>query len=218
MRSMEALEKIRARVRDDLNSTYVLIELLAGRFDLDLYRVYLCNAWYYAQHSSEFMAAGGGRCGQSHPALSRYLLHHAVEEMGHEKWAEADLADLDVSAEQLRGTRPLPSTAALVGYVHWLAHAGNPVTLFGWMFVLEAVGNDIGQAAAAGLKSELEVPSAVRFVAGHAMSDVGHTAEIVEQIDTHLTDASDRDDVVASAEVVADLYTRMFHEIGEARH
>jgi pyrroloquinoline quinone (PQQ) biosynthesis protein C len=214
---MSPLARIRAHVGDDLRATHVLSELAAGRLDLDQYRTYLCNAWHYAQHSSEFMATGAARCVRTHPELSRYLLEHAGEEMGHDAWAEADLADLGVDAAALRASRPLPACASLIGYVHWLATAANPVSLFGWMYVLEAVGDDLGKVAAQGLTAELPIGSAVRFVAGHAMSDVGHTADIAAQIEAHLTDPGDRADVEAAAVVVADLYTRMFREIGGER-
>jgi hypothetical protein len=56
----------------------------------------------------------------------------------------------------------------------------------------------------------------LRFVAGHALSDVAHTDDLVQQIATHVRRDEDSEAVVRATEVSSDLYVRMFQEIGEA--
>ena len=104
----------------------------------------------------------------------------------------------------------------MIGYVHYVAGVANPVGLFGWMYVLEAVGEDLGAALGERLKASFPGGLRHRFVAGHGLADVGHTHEIAEQIEKHVRDPDDRRDVDRVADVVAVLYVRMFQEIGEA--
>jgi len=214
---MKELLAIREQVDEELRATRIVSGILSGQFELPTYACYLTNTRYYAQFSPVVMALGAARCAASHPALSVYLLRHAAEEHGHDAWALADLADLGVPEAEALAATPVPACAALVGYVHFLAGHANPVALFGWMYVLEAVGNDLGTIAGEHLARALAGSPAVRFVAGHGVADTDHAAELTEQIERHVTAARDRADVLDAARVVADLYLRMFHEIGGER-
>jgi len=212
---MQDLIDIRQHVNSELGSTWMIRELLAKRFDLEVYRRYLVNVRYYAQFSPVLMSLGASRCTATHAELARYLMHHATEEQGHDAWALQDLRDLGMDEAEALATRPVPACSALVGYTHFLAGHANPIALFGWMYVLEAVGNDLGTLAGAQLVETLGAQrSAVRFVAGHGIADTDHTAEITTQIERHLTDADDQAEVAYAARVVADLYLRMFRELG----
>jgi pyrroloquinoline quinone (PQQ) biosynthesis protein C len=215
---MEVLLAIRKRVYEELCATRIVRGVLDGKPDLAAYRGYLANARWYAQYSPVVMALGASRCSASHPELAAYLLHHAAEEQGHDGWALADLADLGVPQAEALAMRPVPSCAALVGYVHYLAGHANPVALFGWMYVLEAVGNDlgtiVGKQLAQGIGGGGGGKGPVRFVAGHGIADTDHTAELAEQISAHVRAPEDQAAVAEAATVVADLYLRMFREIG----
>jgi heme oxygenase len=212
---MQELLSIRRRMNDELRTTRIVRELLADRFELEPYLRYLVNARYYAQFSPVIMALGASRSTATHPELARYLLHHAGEEQGHDAWALQDLDDLGVGEMEALTARPVPACAGLVGYTHFLAGHANPVALFGWMYVLEAVGSDLGTIAGRQLVAALgDKASAVRFVAGHGVADADHATELADQIERYVTAAADRADVVYAAEVVADLFLRMYREIG----
>lgn len=212
---MEQLAAIRKRVHDELVSTRIVRKILEGRPDLEAYKRYLVNVRYYAQFSPVVMALGASRCVTTHPELAGYLLHHADEEKGHDAWALADLEDLGMPAAEALATRPVDSCQALVGYIHFLAGHDRSIGLFGWMFVLEAVGNDLGTIAGQKLSEGLgDAKKAVRFVAGHGVADTDHTREIVEQIEKYVTQPADQEAVVHASRVVATLYLRMFRELG----
>jgi pyrroloquinoline quinone (PQQ) biosynthesis protein C len=215
-RAMKHLLAVRERVRRGLQATSVVRSALAGSVDPTTYARYLTNAFHYAGHSPKVMAIAAARCMDAHPELAAYLLHHADEERGHDAWALADLRDLGVAESATRASAPVPSCSALIGYVHYVAGVANPVGLFGWMYVLEAVGEDLGTVLGDRLKAAVPGDLRHRFVAGHGVADVGHTHEIAEQIQTHVRDEADRRDVDRVADVVADLYVRMFEEIGRA--
>ena len=43
----------------------------------------------------------------------------------------------------------------------------NPVGLFGWLYVLEAMGDDLGGMVAKALGNALQLDSGLKFLAGH---------------------------------------------------
>ena len=213
--SMEALLAIRKRVFDELLQTRALRQVMAGTMDRAGYIRYLLNVFHYAQYSPVVMAIAASHCLLTHPELASYLLRHAQEETGHDVWAAEDLRDLGVGEEELHASRPVSSCAALIGYTHYVAGFANPIGIFGWMYVLEAVGLDLGNLVAEKLRSA--GVKGVRFIAGHAVADTDHTREITEQLESHLQRDEDRAAVLEVANVVADLYLGMFREIGEER-
>jgi pyrroloquinoline quinone (PQQ) biosynthesis protein C len=217
---MEHLIEVRKRVFSELNDTRVIKALFGGTPDPNAYVRYLINAYNYAQYSPKVMAIAAARCMDTHPELATYLLHHADEEQGHDKWAFEDLRDLNVSEAEVRAARPVPSCAALIGYTHYIAGYANPVGLFGWMYVLEAVGNDLGTLVANQLKHVFALPGSgkgLRFVGRHGVSDTDHTKDLTQHIQSYVRRDEDLSAVSHVADVVADLYTRMFREIGEER-
>lgn len=212
---MAVLRGIRAATMAELGTCRILAEALAGRSRSEDYIAYLTSVFHYARFSPVIMAAAASRSSQSHPELSTYLLKHAAEEQGHDTWALQDLAKLGVPAEDVRRARPVPACSALVGYVHNLATTKNPIATFGWMYILEAVGADIGVAAGEKLGAAHRGADApVQFVAGHGEADTDHTVEITSQIETHIGAADDCEDICETARVVSWLYTTMFRQIG----
>jgi pyrroloquinoline quinone (PQQ) biosynthesis protein C len=168
----------------------------------------------YAPHSPIVMALAASRCMSSHPSLARYLLHHAGDEQGHDSWAHEDLLALGSPRAEIESARPVPSCEAMIGYTYFVAEHANPVGLFGWMYILEAVGDDLGPIAAQKIRQKLGLShEGVLFVAGHGEADQVHIKELEEQIIRHVTSEKDRSDVLHVAEVSADLYLRMFQEV-----
>lgn len=215
---MEHLLDVRKRVFTELSDTKVVKALFSGTPDPTAYVRYLINVYNYAQYSPKVMAIASSRCMDTHPELARYLLHHADEEQGHDKWALEDLRDLNVTDAVIRAARPVPSCAAMIGYIYYVASYANPIGLFGWMYVLEALGNDLGTVVAKQLKEALGLSGrGLRFVEGHGVSDMDHTKDLTEQIQSYVRQKEDLAEVYYVADVVADLYLRMFREIGEER-
>jgi hypothetical protein len=66
-----------------------------------------------------------------------------------------------------------------------------------------------------GLRSKVNDPSrrGVSFLAGHGVADHEHTADLTSVIGEHIRAPQDIDDVNHVADVVADLYVRIFHQI-----
>jgi len=213
---MEHLLRVRQRVLDGILSVEVVKDVLAGRLDRAVYIAYLSNVFHYAQHSATVIAMAGARAVQRHPELARYLMHHADEELGHEQWALDDLAALGVPAETVRASRPNTACAAMIGYEYYIAGHANPVALFGWLYTLEAMGDDLGSRIAQAIGPQLAGTGGrgLKFLAGHGETDHDHTADLTRMISTHITDPADRADVDHVADVVGELYVSMFQQIG----
>jgi pyrroloquinoline quinone (PQQ) biosynthesis protein C len=212
---MEYLIAVRQRVLHELTGIEAIQAVLAGKPDLAVYTRYLINVFHYACHSAEVIALAGARCTRSHPGASQYLLHHAREEMGHELWALDDLRSLGMDEQAVHAGRPVPACAAMIGFEYYIAGRANPVGLFGWLYVLEAIGDDLGKRVAAGLQMALGGNHrGIKFVAGHGVADHEHTADLTDVISQHITAPQDVADVNHVADVSADLYVRMFRQIG----
>ena len=212
---MEHLLQVRRRVLEGLISIDAIRATLAGQLDPRLYVAYLTNVFHYAQHSATVIALAGSRCVASHPELARYLLKHADEELGHEQWALDDLAALGIAPATVRASRPVPACAAMIGYEYFVAGHANPVGLFGWLYTLESMGDELGGRIAQAASAKLGSAGArgVKFLAGHGVADHDHTADLTQMIAAHVVAPSDRADVDHVADVVGALYVDMFRQI-----
>jgi pyrroloquinoline quinone (PQQ) biosynthesis protein C len=213
---VEYLNDLRGRVRDEISEQKLVCDLFAGCLDRSYYARYLENVWHYAQHSAVVIGTAGARCVPTHPKLADYLLHHARQELGHEEWALSDLAAMGISTEQVRVSRPVLACAAMVGMEYYVAAHANPVGIFGWLYVLEAMGDDLGHAAAQSVRRGLDLPDGIKFLAGHGEADAEHTKDIIEQI-KHNVPTRDLKYVYFVADVMAELYVLMFRQISDGK-
>ena len=213
---MKELLEIRKQVADGMRQSASIQPFLEGGGSLETYKRYLLNVYQYSRHSAKVIAMAAARCMKDHSRLGLYLLHHSAEEEGHDKWALQDLAELGVPEDTARNTYAVPACAAMVGYTHYLAGYANPVSIFGWLYVLEAMGDDLGSSIAQLLDQNLKLEGkSIRFVAGHGVNDIAHTAVITKQLQQHVTDNQDMSDIIHAAEVVGGLYVQMFDQIGQ---
>lgn len=201
-----------------IQATPAVRSLFGGRPNPEGYKAYLINVWHYARHSATVIGLAGARCVSAHPALANYLFHHAREELGHERWAVEDLATLGVTEADLAVSKPLPSCAAMIGYEYYIAAHANPVGLFGWLYMLEAMGEDLGPLISAQLSKSFN-SAGIRFVRAHGEADELHTRDLTQQIAAHI-EPRDMADVNHVADVVGQLYLGIFQQLpyGEEAH
>ena len=210
---MDYLLDVRRAVLERIKATDAVGRLFSGGFDPQVYGRYLTNVWHYAIHSSTVIGLAGARAVRDNPKLADYLLHHAREELGHDEWALQDLAALGLDEATVRRTRPVPACAAMIGYEYYIAGHANPVGLFGWLYVLEAMGDDLGHIVSDLIEAGGNLPDGVKFLRGHGEADAAHTEDLTRQIRDNVNDR-DRPDIHHVADVVGDLYVRIFEEIG----
>jgi pyrroloquinoline quinone (PQQ) biosynthesis protein C len=106
-----------------------------------------------------------------------YLARHIEEERDHARWLARDLAALGVPAHELEERLPPPSIAAGVGaQYYWVQHF-HPVSLFGYMGVLESSAPSVTTLKKALRRSPVPA-TALRTVLWHAERDPEHAGDI----------------------------------------
>jgi pyrroloquinoline quinone (PQQ) biosynthesis protein C len=208
------LKAIRKDVDDALRQLPLIQDCLAGQVDVAAYRRYLESiANQYAWHSPKVMCLAASRCINSHWELANYLLKHAAEERGHSIWAQDDLLAQNIPQKAISDAKPVTACTAMIAYTYYLAGTAKPTALYGWMYILEAVGADLGPDAIKGLQQQ-NLPA--NFVSGHATADQTHTQEIEDAIKQYFISDEDQADVLDAAKVSADLYVKMFEQAQNA--
>ena len=100
----------------------------------------------------------------------------------------------------------------MIGYEYFLAGTTNPISIFGWLYILEAIGDDLGTEVATKISEKKEFRGSLKFLAGHGIADEEHTKDLTEMISKYIS-GQDYDDVVHTAEVIKKLYVGMFEEL-----
>ena len=165
------------------------------------------DVYCYALHSSQVIGLAGCRLVLSHPSLSQYLLHHATEELGHDKWAAADLEDLGLSTGEIAMITPSSPCLRMIGLEYFCAAHTNPVGLFGWMFVLESLGGRVGGSISQAIDQSLRLNGkGIYFLRGHGEADTHHSEDLFSIIAEGITQPQDRDDFLRVIRESEDLY------------
>jgi thiaminase len=166
-----------------LTQTRAVAEVLSGKLSPKSYIRYLMNIFHYATHSAVVIGMAGARAVHKSNKVAQYMLHHAIEETGHEAWALSDLKDLGVSEKEILASRPTPSCLAMIGMEYYYAGHGNPIALLGWMYTLEALGDDVGHMIASKVGTGLSLgQKGTYFLSGHGDADHDHIKDITNTI------------------------------------
>jgi pyrroloquinoline quinone (PQQ) biosynthesis protein C len=207
---MSELSALRERSLARVRATPLVRSILAGDVPRGAYARYMSDVHQYALHSPVVIATAGARASVTHPEVARYLIHHAGEELGHDKWARADLVSLGVSRDMIDTARPSTPCMAMIGLEYFWAAHGNPVAILGWTFALEALGDDVGHVVADALANSVRGgEKSTVFLKGHGEADHDHIRDIVAIIEEHVTAPRDRADLFYVASASADLYAQI---------
>ncbi len=213
------LGDFRRRNLERIRSTKLVRDVMAGEPDRNMYLGYLVTVYQYAQHSPSVIALAASRCTSTAPRLAEYLLHHASEELGHEAWARQDLLELGVADGTFQRSRPVPSCSAMIGFEYWLAGHANPVSLFGWLFALESLGDDAASAISKAFDSGLKLDGkGTYFLRGHGEADHCHARDLVARIVENVPNEADFAEILHAADVSSILYARMLEDIAALEH
>ena len=121
-----------------------------------------------------------------------YLSKHIREERHHHKWLLEDMVAIGMDRHEILRRAPSPTVAALIGsQYYWVFHA-HPVTVLGYLCVLE------GKPASARQLNEIRAriglpPEGFRTLLIHAHEDLQHRDDLKQMInqlpleDTHIT-------------------------------
>jgi pyrroloquinoline quinone (PQQ) biosynthesis protein C len=114
--------------------------------------------------------------------VRRYLERHIVEERGHDTWLLEDLRAMGADPARPVAELPSPAVARLVGAQYYWVEHHHPVTLLGYIAVMES--NAPTAPLANWIRSNAGVPdAAVRTVREHADLDTGHSSAVFDLLD-----------------------------------
>jgi hypothetical protein len=212
LNQMNHLMAVRRSLCTLIKSTPALRSLVSGHPGLETYESYLTNVWHYTRHSAAVIGLAGIRCSSVNTTLADYLFRYAQDELGRDRLATEDLATLGVTEKDLTVSKPLPSCAAMIGYEYYVAGHCNPVSLFGWLYMIEAMREDLGPVLSGQLSGAFSSSIGVRFVRAHGKAEELHTWDLTEEMMGHIspTDMAEVDHV---ADVVAKLYLGIFEQL-----
>ncbi|OKI71345.1 iron-containing redox enzyme family protein [Streptomyces sp. MJM1172] len=138
-------------------------------------------------------------------SLAAYYTRHAEEERDHDTWLLEDLAAAGAGPAAV----PHPVVVELAGAQYYRIEHEHPVTLLGYMAVLE--GNAPGPRLAGRLAEATGLPEgAFRTVREHAELDAGHLDDLHRVLDGLAPAPARQTAVSVSALHTANLLTRLF--------
>jgi hypothetical protein len=145
-------------------------------------------------------------------ALAPYLEEHIDEERDHDEWLLGDLEVLGRDRREILARPPSPTVAALVGaQYYWIFHY-HPVTLLGYVSLLEGYppSTELIQRLidATGYPGE-----AFRTMIAHAELDPGHRDELNELLDSLPLTPEQSVALGVGAIQTVDLFTRAIDEL-----
>jgi hypothetical protein len=114
--------------------------------------------------------------------LAPYLAQHVEEERDHDKWLMQDLEALGISGETLEKEVSSPYVASMVGAQHYWVRYGHPVSILGYIAVLE--GEPPPEAFFSEIAERTGIPeSAFRTLRYHSRVDRAHWQDLLDLFD-----------------------------------
>jgi Iron-containing redox enzyme len=116
-------------------------------------------------------------------ALAAYFAMHITEELHHDDWLLHDLTAAGRDPALVTSELPSVAVARLVGPQYYWLHHHHPITLLGYIAVME--GNSPPPSLAGRLATATGLPAgAFRTLHHHAVADLHHSAEFDDFLDS----------------------------------
>jgi hypothetical protein len=174
----------------------------------------LCQIYHYTHYTSDWLRRSGERLAKEtrHPKHAAYLVQQALEEQGHDRWAQNDCMALGAGADIVY--RVPPSSAVCAYNIHndAMSKEGSPYAILGPKYVLEYISVKSARSVSENLRKRKLIPGierATTFLDGHAGADISHLDE-VSHILREVTDPFDQDAILTSARLTTSLYPMFF--------
>lgn len=186
-----------------------MVFLRSESFGVEAYARALREIYFYTRESPQLQAQLAARVTGPRRAAVRRLLGHALDEVGHERLALADLQALGVDVEGIPYENPLPSTVPMFAFPAYLLNHGNPVGYLGQILFLEFLPTAVGEELIGALL-EVGIPrEALEFLAEHSKVDVAHNRLMERHIEDLVLDEYDFDAVAYAIRVCGHHYAAM---------
>jgi hypothetical protein len=150
--------------------------------------VYLFNLRYlFGQTVTHLKLACRESKARGWPALADYYATKAVEEQGHDAWADSDLARVTHQQDVMLPSQPSPAMADLVHYLRKVITT-HPQNYLAYTLLAEYSTVLAGPAWLKALEEKCGIPpSSLTAVGRHIELDQDHVSECFSQIDELIT-------------------------------
>lgn len=185
--------------------------------DRDFYVTLMTQVYHYTKFNAQNQALVAVRLTSERLPLLKYCLHHAYTEAGHDLMVLKDLASIGISPESVKASRPLPETAAFVGYLFRLQERDATARL-GYSYWAEGCYPYL-EDFLVGLRRDLKLePSQLSFLVAHSVIDKAHLQEVKDILaETCSDDIALQDGVVEVLETTLHLMKNIYDAV-HARH
>lgn len=149
--------------------------------------------------------------------IAVYYRSHALEETHHDDWLLDDLVAIGGDRSEVLGRMPSVAVASLVGAQYYWALHVHPVSLFGYLAVLEGNPSSLKQLST--IRAGHKLPAAgFRTMVKHARLDPHHRDEMFAQLDDLPLTATQSELVALSAFHAIEHLTLALEEILDSHH
>jgi heme oxygenase len=215
MNFYQRLQHATATEQTALLGAPIVCAAMQGRVNRRHYLQFLGRAYHHVKHTVPLLMACGARLSGDQEWLRSAVAHYVQEEIGHHEWILNDIAATGGDADAVRHSAPDADTELLVAYAYDTVMRGNPVGLFGMVYVLEGTSVALASRAAGALQSALDLPrSAFSYLSSHGALDVTHLGDF-EDLVNRLERPADQDAIVHCAKRVFGLYGNVLRGVSD---
>jgi heme oxygenase len=185
---------------------------LAGDISTDAYIDYLTQAYHHVRHTVPLLRLARHRVA-GRPVLEAALGEYIAEETGHEHWVLADIKAAGGDAAAAAASTPGAATTAMVECAFQRVGHGNPLSMFGMVYVLEGTSVAMATQGAAAIQSRLGLPDAAfTYLTSHGALDQHHL-RFFERLMNTIDDPEDQREIVRMARDMFRLFADLFRSI-----
>lgn len=180
-----------------------------GRMKVGHYRTILREIYHYSKEDPQIQALASVYLRGADRDSVKMFLKHAISEIGHDRMALADMAELGEDVASLPHTNPLPTTMALIAFPFYQIQYANPIGYLGYLYFLEHMPTAAGESYARALAAAGIPASAMTFLNEHRTVDMAHNRLMTEYLRRLVRSDADLAAVAYAMHVTGELYSAM---------
>ncbi len=186
-------------------------KLQAQKFTIGDYHNCLLSVFHQTYNGPSTFALAGAVCSNRHREIKDYLILHAEEEKSHWKWVLSDLEKTGYKGLDPRSCFPITACESYIAYNFYVAQY-MPLARLGIAAVLEGIGGSYGGKIARLISSVLNLKKdQVTFAFGHSDTDVGHSKEIFDILESSVISPEEWSQLNNAAAKASILYPEIFN-------
>ncbi|WP_038177730.1 TenA family transcriptional regulator [Vibrio rhizosphaerae] len=211
------LQEATLPAREAMLSAPIIAACAQGNINLVQYQAFLTQAYHHVKHTVPLLMACGARLGEEKEWLRVAIAEYIEEEIGHHEWILNDIRACGGSADDVRHNQNdgavCPAIELMVAYLYHQIDRGNPLALFGMVWVLEGTSVGIGGQVAQQVKRTLNLQDdALTYLTSHSELDQEHI-QFFARLMNRISDLDEQQVIIRSANMVFQLYGQMLQTL-----